>query len=314
MLGACSSSPHLGRAQLTVPQPVSAVYSEVDMRLTLVTSYDSKFKCTESECDSSQDFELQVARLGGRLAGTAFAVYPDLGERVKQFEFVIAEKIEPGTTSNATGTVVIFRGTRMLDLPDEALAFVIAREMGHVIGSHHNENTATTIIASILAQVLLPVTGLLRAFAFLPGASSAAAASATSATATTGAAIAANAATASAASFVGSRVVMASYWPNQMREADTIALNLMARTGFSPQDIADGLAASEQHMSDNKWARDLLASSGHVAQIAQGPRLDKQGLARLAGLKPLKLTHILGEPLADAINPPAELPLQPRTE
>ncbi len=290
LLGACSTSPY-GRSQFTVPQPVSEVYSEVNMRLQLATTADARYKCTESECDASEDFEMRVARLGKRLADKAFELYPDLHERIGRFEFVTSDKAEPGTTSNASGTVVVFSGTRALELSDPALAFILAREMGHVIGRHHNENTATRIIVSVLAQVLLPVSGLFHALALLQGASSAAAASATTATATAG-------------SFLGSRAVIATYWPQQLAGADTIALTVLARLGYDPQETADALAEAEQRLAgDSSWPQDLRASSGHVAQIAQGPRPDKERLAQLAGSAPLKLTYVIGNPLADATEP-----------
>ena len=296
LLGACSTSPY-GRSQLVMPQPVSAAYSEVNMRLQLVVTADATGKCTESECDASKDFELRVARLGERLANRAFEIYPDLRERVERFEFVIVDKAEPGTTSNATGTVVIFSGTRALDLSDPALAFVLAREMGHVIGQHHGENTATKIIVSVLAQVLLPVSGIVRSLALLPGISSAAAASLTTASATAGAA---TMVTTTAASFLGAKAVIASYWPGQLGEADTIALTIMARTGYDPQQTADALAMTEQRLDDSSWPQDLRASSDHVAQIAQGPRPDKERLAQLAASAPLKLTYVIGDPAAGA--------------
>lgn len=298
-LQACSTSPY-GRNQITAPQPVSSVYSEVNMRLQLVTTVDAKTKCTESECDASGAFDVRVARLGKLLADKAFELYPDLRERVGHFEFVIAEKAEPGTTSNAAGTVVIFGGTRTLELSDPALAFVLAREMGHVIARHHNENTATKIIVAVLAQVLLPVTGIVRALALIPGASSAAAATATTASATAGGSTAAITATATAASFLGSKVVIASYWPRQLNEADRIGLTVMARVGFGPQDTADALAAVEARLGDSSWPRDLRASSETVAQIAQGPRLDKERAARIAGSAPPKLTYLGGDPSAGA--------------
>ena len=289
LLGACSTSPY-GRSQLTVPQPVSEVYSEVNMRLQLATTADARYKCTESECDASEDFEMRVARLGERLADKAFELYPDLHERIGRFEFVTSDKAEPGTTSNASGTVVVFSGTRALELSDPALAFILAREMGHVIGRHHNENTATRIIVSVLAQVLLPVSGLFRSLALLQGASSAAAASATTATATAG-------------SFLGSRAVIATYWPQQLAGADTIALTVLARLGYDPQETADALAEAERRLDDSSWPQDLRASSGHVAQIAQGPRPDQERLAQLAGSAPLKLTYVIGNPSADATEP-----------
>jgi predicted Zn-dependent protease len=301
VLQGCSTSPY-GRSQLTVPQQVSSVYSEINMRLQLVTTADAKTKCAETECDASREFDQRVARLGERLSEKAFELYPDLRQRIGHFEFVIAEKAEPGTTSNAAGTVVIFGGTRALELSDPALAFVLAREMGHVIASHHNENTATKIVVGILAQVLLPVTGLVRAFAFIPGASSAAAATATTATATTGSAAAVTA-TATAASFFGSKVVIASYWSRQLDEADTIALTVMARIGYGPQATADALAALQPRLDNSSWPRDLRASSEHVAQIAQGPRPDRERVARIAESALPKLTYVSGDASAGAAEP-----------
>ncbi len=308
-LQACSTSPY-GRPQITVPQQVSSVYSEVNMRLQLVTTADAKSKCAESECDANNEFDFRVARLGEQLAGKAFELYPDLRERIGHFEFVIAEKAEPGTTSNAAGTVVIFGGTRALDLSDPALTFVLAREMGHVIASHHNENTATKIMVGILAQVLFPVTGLVRALAFIPGASSAAAATATTASATAGTSVAAVTATATAASFLGSKAVIATYWPKQLSEADSIALTVMARLGFGSQNTADALAAIEARLGDSSWPRDLRASCEHVAQIAQGPRPDKERVAQISNATPPKLTYVAGDSPAGAVEPVSQAQTQ----
>jgi Zn-dependent protease with chaperone function len=282
LLGACANSPN-GRSQLAVPQPVSEIYSEVNMRLQLATTADVHYQCAESECDASKEFEMRVARLGGQLAEKAYALYPDLHERVERFDFLTSDKAEPGTTSNASGTVVVFSGTRALEPSDPALAFVLAREMGHVIGRHHDENIATRIIVSVLAQVLMPVSGLFRALAQLQTASSAATASATTATAT-------------AASFLGSHAVIATYRPQQLAEADTIALTMLARLHYDPQETADALAEAEQRLDDSGWTQDLRASSGHVAQIAQGPRADKERLAQLAASVPPKLTYAVGVP------------------
>lgn len=289
LLGACASSPS-GRSQFTLPQPVSEIYSEVNMRLQLATTSDARYQCAESECDANKEFEMRVARLGQQLAEKAYALYPDLGERIERFEFVTSDKAEPGTTSNASGTVVIFGGTRALEPSDPALAFILAREMGHVIGRHHDENTATRIIVSVLAQVLMPVTGLFRALAQLQTASSAATASTTTATAT-------------AASLLGSHAVIATYRPQQLAETDTIALTLLAHLQYDPQETADALAETEQRMDDSGWPQDLRASSGHVAQIAQGPRADKERLAQLAASRPPKLIFAIGNPPAGAIEP-----------
>jgi predicted Zn-dependent protease len=159
--------------------------------------------------------------------------------------------------------------------------------MGHVIGRHHNEHTATRIIVSVLAQVLLPMSGIIRSLSLLPGASSA-----------------------TAASFLGSRAMIARYWPKQLGEADTVALTMLARLGYDPQETVDALAATEQSLDDSSWPQDLRASSAHVAQIVQGPRPDTERLAQLAGSMPLKLTYVIGTPSAGA----AELSPQARAQ
>ena len=58
---------------------------------------------------------------------------------MKQFTFGVVDKKNAGTASNGAGKVVLFRGLQHLELRDDALSFVIAREMGHVIGEHHPE-------------------------------------------------------------------------------------------------------------------------------------------------------------------------------
>lgn len=253
-LGACAaSSSRLGRLQMTAPAPVSAVYSEMDMQLSLVTEANTASPCVGTECELDRAFDQSVLRLGTRLAQSAFEIHPDLVKRFGTFEFVIAEKASPGSISSATGTVVIFRGVQELHLGEEALAFLIAREMGHVIGRHHDENAATSILFSALVSVFMPVANLISG--------SAALAQTASATAT-------SAAAASAASFIGSRVTIESYKLDQLREADAIALNLLSRLGWSRNDIADALVTATRVMGGDSWSKDLRASAEDAIRLA----------------------------------------------
>lgn len=247
LLGACATSPQ-GRMQLAVPSSVSAVHSEVGMHLSLVSEADISSPCIGVECRLDRAFDQRVLRLGARLAQSAFEIYPDLTERFSQFEFVIADKGEPGSASSAAGTVVIFRGVQKLRLDEEALAFLIAREMGHVISRHHDENSATSILFSILAQVLLPVTNLIFGSAALIQ---------TASTLST------------AASFVGSRIVIESYKLDQLHEADAVALDLLASLGWSRGEIADALAASTQVVGDDRWSKDVRVSAREVVGLAK---------------------------------------------
>lgn len=250
LLGACTTSPQ-GRIQVTVPASVSAVHSEVGMRLSLASEVDTPSSCVGVECRLDRAFDQRVQRLGTRLAQSAFEIYPDLTERFSQFEFVIAEKAEPGSASSAAGTVVIFRGVQKLRLDEEALAFLIAREMGHVISRHHDEDSATSILFSIAAQVLFPVANLIRGSAALIQSASAMATAS------------------SAASFVGARIVIESYKLDQLHEADGVALDLLASLGWNRGEVADALAAGTQIAGDDRWSKDLRVSAREVVGLTE---------------------------------------------
>ena len=273
LISGCSSSPHTGRSQLTMPQTVSAAYSEVNLRLRLISFSTEEAACPGANCASVESFERNVARIANRLAGKAFELHPDLRERFDRFEFIIADKAEPGSASAAAGTVAIFRGVRALDLSDAALALVIAREMGHVISRHHDENTATSILVSIATQILLPFTGVMRALPFVPGLS------AVTQTAAPAAASASIAATATAASFVGSRVVIATYRPQQLLEADTAAMHLLAATGYNPRRAADDLRVAADKLDKDGWGGDVRLSVANIEGQLQGPALPDETIA-----------------------------------
>lgn len=251
-LGACATtvSPQ-GRIQMTAPPAIGAMYSEVDMRLNLLTSADVPRACKDIECRLNHGFDQRVDRLGVRLAKSAYTIYPDLKERIPEFKFFVVEKSAPGSASNSAGTVVIYRGVQKLRLDEEAVAFLIAREMGHAISRHHDENSAAKIMFSIAAQALFPVANLIRgSVAIIQTAS------------------AAMAATATAASFIGSRALIESNKPEQLREADAIALELLRTQGWSPRDVADALASDQRLEGSDRWSKDLRVSAARITERA----------------------------------------------
>lgn len=254
MLGACVSSSSGGRTQLTVPPAVSVAYSEINMRLALVSEANTDSHCSGAECGRDRAFDLSVMRLGKRLAQAAFEIYPDLNQRIEKFEFIIAEKSNHGSISSAGGTVVIFRGVEKLLPSDEFLAFLIAREMGHVIGRHHDENSATGIMFSVLAAVFIPVTNLVAG---------------TAALAQTTSTVAASTAATSAASYIGSRTVIANYKLDHVHEADAIATNLLDRMGWSRHDISSALIAATRVMDYDEWSNDLRTCADDILQSSK---------------------------------------------
>lgn len=261
---ACATSPG-GRTQVVAPpalQGFSAVYSEFDMHLQLVTAADAP-SCQAAECAADRAFDQRILALGRRLADTAFRQYADLQMRFPRFEFIVADKLDAGAASSAAGTVVIFRGVRRLELDDAALAFVLAREMSHVIAGHHDENVTTSVLVAVAAQIFLPVLNIGSLFS----ASTAAATTAASSTATTSA-------VASVASFAGSRVLRANDRPLQVREAEAMAMRLLAAAGWGGREVSDQLQALRPALpAEADWTAELRESTLRIASLMQGPAL-----------------------------------------
>jgi hypothetical protein len=224
--------------QMAAPASVSTAYSEVDMKLSLAAESNSVSPCVGAECELDRAFDQKVLRLGTYLAQSAFEAYPDLANHLDKFEFVIAEKANPGSISSAAGTVIIFRGVQKLHLGDETLAFLIAREMGHVISRHHEENSATRIWFSVMAAMFIPVSSIASG-------------------------------SASAASYIGSKLTIDNNKLDQLHEADAIALNLLGRLGWKGNKFADDLIASTRLLGDDRWSKGLRTSAENAVRLAE---------------------------------------------
>jgi predicted Zn-dependent protease len=270
LLAACSTSP-TGRSQLTAPSPLqgfSAVYSEFDMHLQLVVAANAP-SCKEEECVADRAFDQRILVLGRRLAEMAFRQHSDLYLRFPRFEFVVADKADPGSASSAGGTVVIYRGVRRLNLDDAALAFVLAREMSHVIAGHHDENVTTSVLVAVAAQILFPVLNLGSIFSGSAAATTAAASTAATSVVTT-------TAVTSAASFAGSRALRASFRPYQVKEAEAMAMELLVAGGWDAREVADQLEDLRASLpADASWVVELRESAQRIASQMQGPVLQE---------------------------------------
>ncbi|MCX7147632.1 MAG: hypothetical protein NT042_15930 [Sulfuritalea sp.] len=230
LLSACASTAPGGRSQLGVPEPISALYSSIDLNLTLASLSAVGTSCEGVQCQVDKGFERQVARLGTRLATAAYETYPDLKERIPRFDFVVAEKIEAGSSSDTSGTIVIYRGVRRARIDEETLAYLIAREMGHVIARHHDETSAATIISSLIAQLVLAPANLARGVAFIAS---------------------------STAGAFGKDLMASGKIPEQRKEADIIALALLARQGWSDTEIVDSLLDYSNRLGKDPWSKEV---------------------------------------------------------
>lgn len=233
-----------------MPDSVSNIYSDVDMRVRLANKPNEDI-CMPEQCALNKAFDAQVQELGSRLAIAAYAMYPVLGARGSRFVFSVVNKKELGMASNAAGKIVVFRAVQRLQLSEDALAFLIAREMGHVIGRHHDKNTSTKIIISVLASVLFPVVSIFSA--------SNIAAQVSNATSVVG-----RAAT-TATSYVGSEVALAKIKPSQLKESDDIALQLLEAEGRDIRSVASILQQSK--VGDDNWSKDLQITAQYLDRL-----------------------------------------------
>jgi hypothetical protein len=256
ILAACSTSPQ-GRKQISVPLPVSEVYSEADMHLQLATASSIDTPCRDDdECARNLDFDNQVQMLGYRLALAAYDTYPDLNKIVSEFQVEIAEKSELGSASNAVGKIVIYRGVQQLGLDDAGVAFLLAREMGHVIAQHHAENSGTRILLSIAAGVLFPALNLFNGTAQVA-----------QATQVTSAATLSTTVASTATSYLGSKAILAGLKPDQLSEADAIALVLLDKEGWHVHDVAEALSHTPVVPGVSGWGEDFRVSTVRIQKI-----------------------------------------------
>jgi Zn-dependent protease with chaperone function len=229
----------------SAPTSISEIYSQVDLfvKLALMRArIKDAFEPEYQECAGPTPFEQRVMRLGERLAGAAYTLYPQLKARIPRFVFTVSDRLEPGIASTALGLVVVLTPVSEISLTDDALAFAIAREMGHVISRHHEQNTATSIAFSLLTMALAPMLNIGRLFAL---ASSSASNS-----------LAVNSVT-SATSYASSRAVIASYGGRQRKVADGVAVRLMPLAGFDMQAVKHGRLAMCTQEPPSRWQREF---------------------------------------------------------
>lgn len=249
LISACILAPSQVMAEeQTNNTNITAIYADMQTR-TAAKPDNNLPPCVAAACEENQRFDQRVADLGETLAVAAYDLHPELQDRVKYFQFSVANKAEIGAASSKNGEVVLLRGLQDLALSDEALSFIIAREMGHVIANHHRKNIKTKLFISALTSVLFPAIGVI------------------SASNTVSQARIATSAASSVTSLVGSEVAMLNVKPKQLIEADNIAVKLMANQGVSQYVLLDQLALKE---TNTNWLKDLQKTQAHLAATDEG--------------------------------------------
>lgn len=242
----CAVSPQ-GRLRVTAPDDVSAAYSEIELQTSLAIA--SRSDCLDADCLRSAAFKEQLQRVGERLAAAAATAYPERMGQGLRFEFSVAPRGEFGTLSNAAGRIVLLDGIAATGIDDAALAFIVAREMGHVIERHHDENSALSILASIAVHLVLPIANLIPSGSMTSMGLS------------------------GAASFAGSQALKKATRPDQRDEADAVALLLLSRAGWEFDEVARALEVRMPRLASGDaegWLADFHVSKLRLDQFGCG--------------------------------------------
>ena len=268
-LSGCAVNPSTGRSQLiAIP---SAQIAHADTGFTLATAAQglvTSARCALTKDNDSADgaseettaktggidllprcpstnqlerFNLQVQRLGAELAVAAQNLDPALNGRIGEFHISVVSI--PGTgvgsASSAGGRIYLSSSLAATDPTDDVVAFLLAREMGHVIARHGEEDSGARIAFTAITTVI-PLGGLIMRFA---------------------------------ASILGSQALKASWADAQHSEADTLALALLERCDRPPGTIALNLRVGLNYarLPAGEWAAQLAASTDRVTAMAGKP-------------------------------------------
>ena len=148
----------------------------------------------------------------------------------------MAQADELSARSSATGKVAVNAGFARLNPTDDWLAFVIAREMGHVVAGHHDSNSGASLAVSVLMNLVIPGSGLIK----------------------------------SAISFAGSQMASESGRDKQIVEADQVAVKLLEAAGYTRKSVALNLRLNPltDEQASTSWAKAFRISAERLAPAA----------------------------------------------
>ena len=241
MLGmsGCATAPNQARTRM-LDTPLASTHADISFSMsTGARQYavcEGESGCpTAADRDSGRRFVLQVERVAGALQAGAQRLLPDLAQRAPglaggKFDVYVVEGDQPGSASSANGRIALTAALGARMPYDDWVAFVVAREMGHVIARHHEENSASGIVTSVLMNILIPGSSLLK----------------------------------SLLSAGGAEIAARSKQEVQALEADLIAQDLLQEAGFRMRDIYLTLLLDPVPLDDGPWSTSFRNSSRNL--------------------------------------------------
>ena len=228
-----------GLAQQAAPEAKSSSLPSLHSDLKFSVFAPARLDTSSvNPADAALDLKQQIIRVSAGLQQAAHGLYGSKMKTLGAFDVYVADSAEAETLSSATGKIALYAGLAQLTPSDEWLAFVIAREMGHVLAGHHDDNSAASIITSVIMNLIVPGSSLLK----------------------------------SAVSLVSSQTAAAAGAERQVREADEIGLRLLEAAGYRLRGLAQTLAAgpAAERLGSGSWARAFQQSaSGIQARAAE---------------------------------------------
>lgn len=254
LTAACTSTPAGNRSHL-VDVPLAS--SHADLMFSMTTGSKQSLECPDSKCVKSPEstvspfFILQVQRVARKLQGGARSLYPDLTRRVPNlaeggFDIYVVDSDEPSTACSANGRVAISSVLGTWQPSDDWVAFLIAREMGHVIARHPEEDSVVSMTTSTLMNLIIPGSMLMRS-AFSAG---------------------------------GGQLASFSQRDIHEEEADAIALDLLKAAGYRPLNIIAALRKKPLVLNDSRWSRSFRRSSDYAIAKARGKKMTVAAVSR----------------------------------
>lgn len=247
LLSGCATHPITGREQILALPAVQTVHADVGFALSAGGERIAASPPCEPECGSVDDLARLAGRveaIGTQLETAARGMAPDLFARIGGFQLEVNDGIGVATGSSASGRIALGSGLAGLEPTDTVIAFLIAREMAHVIARHAEEDSGASLVLSALGMLLLPGLNVIARFI---------------------------------ATTAGANVLKGSWAKTQQREADEIAVALLERSGLPVLSVARDLESGVRRarLPDDDWGARYRESTRRVslkAAAAPAPR------------------------------------------